>query len=56
VAAPAEVDKLRLDGPPSPRMFLYAALDMSAYAAFFTESRMRRIDSNRLNRSMQTPG
>jgi hypothetical protein len=30
--------------------FLYAALGTPAYAAFFTESRMRRIDSNELNR------
>ena len=30
--------------------FLYAALDMSAYAAFFTESRMRLIDSTKPNR------
>jgi thiamine phosphate synthase YjbQ (UPF0047 family) len=33
-----------------PRIFLYVALDTSAYAAFFTESRMRLIDSNKLNR------
>jgi hypothetical protein len=39
--------------------FLYAALDTPKYAAFFTESRMRRIDSNKLNwksRSTQVPG
>jgi hypothetical protein len=39
--------------------FLCAALDTPAYAAFFTESRMRRIDSNKLNRksrSTRVPG
>jgi hypothetical protein len=39
--------------------FLYAALDTPADAAFFTEGRMRRIDSNKLNRksgSTQVPG
>jgi hypothetical protein len=30
--------------------FLYAALARSAYAAFFTESRMRLIGSNTLHR------
>jgi hypothetical protein len=30
--------------------FLYAALDRSAYAAFFTESCMRLIDSTKLHR------
>jgi hypothetical protein len=30
--------------------FLYAALDTSAYAAFFTESRTRLSDSNKLHR------
>jgi hypothetical protein len=30
--------------------FLHAALDMSAFAAFFTESRMRLIDSSEPNR------
>jgi hypothetical protein len=34
----------------SPPDFLYAALDRSAYAAFFTESRMRLVDSNKLHR------
>jgi hypothetical protein len=36
--------------PGIPPDFLYAALDASAYAAFFTESRVRLIDSNQLNR------
>jgi hypothetical protein len=30
--------------------FLYAALDTSAYTAFFTESRARLSDSNKLHR------
>jgi hypothetical protein len=30
--------------------FLYAALYKSGYAAFFTESRMRLIDSNKIHR------
>jgi hypothetical protein len=30
--------------------FLYAALETSACAAFFTESRMRLMDSNKLHR------
>jgi hypothetical protein len=30
--------------------FRYAALDKSAYAAFFTESRMRFIDSDEFHR------
>jgi hypothetical protein len=30
--------------------FLYAALDVSAYAAFFTERRRRLIDSNKPHR------
>jgi hypothetical protein len=30
--------------------FLYVALDTSAYAAFFTESRTRLSDSNKLHR------
>jgi len=30
--------------------FLHATLDRSAYAAFFTESRMRLIDSTKLHR------
>jgi hypothetical protein len=30
--------------------FLYAALDRSACAAFFTESRRRLVDSNKLHR------
>jgi hypothetical protein len=34
--------------------FLYAALGTPAYAAFFTESRMRRIDSNKLNRKSRS--
>jgi hypothetical protein len=36
--------------PRIPPDFLYAALDRSACAAFFTESRMELIDSNKLNR------
>jgi hypothetical protein len=35
--------------------FLYAALDKSACAAFFTESRMRLIDSNQLHRKSGYP-
>jgi hypothetical protein len=35
--------------------FLYAALDKSAYAAFFTESRMRFIDSDELHRKSEGP-
>jgi hypothetical protein len=40
----------RRSAPRIPPDFLYAALDTSAYAAFFTESRMKLIDSNKLNR------
>jgi hypothetical protein len=34
--------------------FLYATLDTSAYAAFFTESRMRLIDPTKLNRKSRS--
>jgi hypothetical protein len=36
--------------------FLYAALDKSAYAAFFTESRMRLIGPTKLDGNPVRPG
>jgi hypothetical protein len=36
--------------------FLYAALDKSAYAAFFTESRMRLIDSDQAPQEIRGTG
>jgi hypothetical protein len=35
--------------------FLYAALDKSAYATFFTESRMRSTDSDEFHRKSGGP-